>query len=101
MLGQYTPTSVRDQKIRTLTDHVLDWVWTHPGYEFHIDHRYYMDGSISQVFSMYSFHFNQGVRYIAVGDDPNWSVMQKCTVNNLRTLLAALRRIDLEAGNDE
>lgn len=97
---RYTPADVRDRKIRTLTDHVLDWVWVHPGYEFSIDYRYYMDGSISQVFTMYSFHHDRGVRYIAVGDNPDWSILRECTANNLRTLLAALRRIDLEAGNN-
>lgn len=40
-------------------------------------------------------------RYIPAEGDPNWSVQQPCTEDNLRTLLAALRRIDLEAGNDE
>lgn len=97
---RYTPTDVRDQRIRTLTDHVLDWVWVHPGYEFSIDYRYYMDGSISRVFTMYSFHHDRGVRYIAVGDNPDWSILRECTANNLRTLLAALRRIDVEAGNN-
>ncbi len=101
MLGQYAPTSVRDQKIRALTDHVLDWVWVHPGYEFNIAYRYYMDGSISPVFSMHAFYRDQLVRYIPAEGDPNWSVQQPCTEDNLRTLLAVLRRIDLEAGKDE
>lgn len=98
---RYTPTSVRDPRIRTLTDHVLDWVWAHPGYIFKLAYRYYVSDTPEATFSMYSFHRDGMVRYISVGGNSYWSSIQPCTVDNLRTLLAALRRIDLEAGKDE
>lgn len=97
---RYIPTDVRDRKIRTLTDHVLDWVWAHPGYIFKVAYRYYVSDTPEATFSMYSFHRDGMVRYISVGGNSYWSLIQPCTEDNLRTLLAALRRIDVEAGNN-
>lgn len=97
---RYTPTDVRDRKIRTLTDHVLDWVWEHPGYIFQVAYRYYVSDTPEATFSMHSFHRDGIVRYISVDGNSYWSSIQPCTEDNLRTLLAALRRIDVEAGNN-
>lgn len=97
---RYTPTDVRDRRIRTLTDHVLDWVWEHPGYIFQVAYRYYVSDTPEATFSMYSFHRDGIVRYISVDGNSYWSSIQPCTEDNLRTLLAALRRIDVEAGNN-
>lgn len=98
---RYIPTDVRDRKIRTLTDHVLDWMWAHPGYIFEVSHRHYASDAPEAMFSMHSYHRDHIVRYISVDGNSYWSSIQPCTVDNLRTLLAALRRIDLEAGKDE
>lgn len=100
MLGQYTPTSVRDPRIRALTDHVLDWMWAHPGYTFEVDYRYFASDVPEAMFSMHFYNRDRIFRYISVDGNPYWSSLQPCTVDNLRTLLAALRRIDVEAGNN-
>ena len=95
---RYTPTDVRDQKIRTLTDHVLDWVWAHPGARFKMINLRVGDN----VFFSFHYEGEDGIyRCIGVSNNPHWSEFVLCTEDNLRTLLAALRRIDLEAGKDE
>lgn len=95
---RYTPTDVRDRKIRTLTDHVLDWVWEHPGARFKMINLRVGDN----IFFSFHYEGEDGIyRCIGVGNNPHWSAFVLCTADNLRTLLAALRRIDLEAGKDE
>lgn len=100
MLGQYTPTSVRDPRIRALTDHVLDWMWAHPGYIFEVAYRYFASDVPEAMFSMHFYNRDRIFRYISVDGNSYWSSIQPCTEDNLRTLLAALRRIDVEAGNN-
>lgn len=90
---RYTPTDVRDQKIRALTDHVLDWVWAHPGAHFKVSHQR-ADGD-----KWFTFRYEgagRQLRRVGINGTPHWSEFALCTVDNLRTLLAALRRIDLE-----
>lgn len=95
---RYTPADVRDRKIRTLTDHVLDWVWAHPGARFKVINRRTIGG---EQWFMFHCEDKDGIfRCVGVGDNPVWSEFAPCTEDNLRTLLTALRRIDLEAGNN-
>lgn len=95
---RYTPTDVRDRKIRTLTDHVLDWVWEHPGARFKMINLRVGDN----IFFSFHYEGEDGIyRCIGVGNNPHWSAFVLCTADNLRTLLAALRRIDVEAGNND
>lgn len=94
---RYTPADVRDRKIRTLTDHVLDWVWEHPGARFKMINLRVGDN----IFFSFHYEGEDGIyRCIGVGNNPHWSAFVLCTADNLRTLLAALRRIDVEAGNN-
>lgn len=95
---RYTPTDVRDQKIRTLTDHVLDWVWEHPGTRFKMINDRARGGE--KYFVFYCEGKDGVFRYVGIDGDPMWSESAPCTEDNLRTLLTALRRIDLEAGNN-
>lgn len=95
---RYTPTDVRDRKIRTLTDHVLDWVWVHPGARFKVIR---LRTICDEKWFMFHYEGEDGIhRCIGVGNNPHWSEFVLCTEDNLRTLLAALRRIDVEAGNN-
>lgn len=95
---RYTPTDVRDRKIRTLTDHILDWVWAHPGARFKMINLRVGDN----VFFSFHYEGEDGIyRCIGVSNNPHWSEFVLCTADNLRTLLAALRRIDAEAGNND
>lgn len=94
---RYTPTDVRDRKIRTLTDHILDWVWAHPGARFKMINLRVGDN----VFFSFHYEGEDGIyRCIGVSNNPHWSEFVLCTEDNLRTLLAVLRRIDVEAGNN-
>lgn len=95
---RYTPTDVRDRKIRTLTDHVLDWVWVHPGTRFKMINDRARGGE--KYFVFYCEGKDGVFRYVGIDGDPMWSESAPCTEDNLRTLLAALRRIDVEAGNN-
>lgn len=94
---RYTPTDVRGPKIRALTDHVLDWVWAHPGARFKMINLRVGDN----VFFSFHYEGEDGIyRCIGVSNNPHWSEFVLCTEDNLRTLLAVLRRIDVEAGNN-
>lgn len=95
---RYTPTDVRDRKIRTLTDHVLDWVWEHPGARFKMINDRARGGE--KYFVFYREGKDGVFRYVGINGDPMWSESAPCTEDNLRTLLTALRRIDVEAGNN-
>ena len=95
---RYTPADVRDRKIRTLTDHVLDWVWEHPGTRFKMVNDRARGGE--KYFVFYCEGKDGVFRYVGIDGDPMWSESAPCTEDNLRTLLTALRRIDLEAGNN-
>ena len=95
---RYTPADVRDRKIRTLTDHVLDWVWEHPGTRFKMINDRARGGE--KYFVFYCEGEDGVFRYVGIDGDPMWSESAPCTEDNLRTLLTALRRIDLEAGNN-
>lgn len=93
---RYTPASVRDPKIRTLTDHVLDWVWAHPGARFKMINDRARSGE--KYFVFYCEGEDGIFRYVGIDRDPIWSESALCTEDNLRKLLAGLRRIDVEAG---
>ena len=95
---RYIPTGVRDRKIRTLVDHVLDWVRAHPGTRFKMINDRARGGEKYVVF--YREGKDGVFRYVGINGDPMWSESAPCTEDNLRTLLAPLRRIDVEAGNN-
>lgn len=87
---RYFPEAV-DHRIRLLINRVMDWVWAHPRTEFEIT-----AGNCERYFRMTFYDNDNHASYVQIGNDKYWSQIRYCNVENLQTLIAALKLIDAE-----
>ena len=88
---RYFPEAV-DRKTRLLINHVMDWVWVHPGTHFKISHQRADD---SKWFTFRREDKGGILRDVGIGNNYHWSDAP-CTAENLQKLIAMLKLIDTE-----